>query len=783
MPLTAAESVACAHCGTPFEPDTRRTKFCCAGCEFVHNLILKNGLDRFYELRGGTGLPARSLVFTRRDYSWISDLMKNAEASGRSSLTLELQGISCIGCVWLVEKLFMRTPGALAVEVNSALGQVKLRWKSGACDLPAFAADLQSFGYLLGPVGEKSAPRISGLVKRIGLCAAFALNAMLFSVPRYLGMDQGFQYAPLFDRLALLFATLSFLTGGTYFFSRTWASLRSGALHIDLPISIGLIAAYAGSLYAWQVNAMNFAYFDFVSTFSFLMLVGRWVQQSAIEKNRSRLLSLHDNQLFVMSLDGAKMSASELRPGVSYFVATGKLVPVRSKLLSAAATLSLEWINGESEPRAANAGRILPAGAINGGNGTLQVEAIEGWNQSLLARLMQVVPRVASGTEAGERFIKGYIIVVLGVAIAGFAGWLIAGHAMLAALQVLISVLVVSCPCASGVAIPLADEIATSALRRMGIFIREQSLWSRINKVRKIIFDKTGTLTLETMTLRNPEALDALEPAQKSVLLQMVSENLHPVSCCLRELLMAQGVEAARDGEVREHIGDGLELRGGADVWRLGRPDWAGAALKDCVFALNGSSIATFSFAEQPRADAAAEIALLRSRGYRVDIVSGDRGHKVSAMAQQLGLPDGNYHGEMSPAEKADWVRSIDACDTLMIGDGANDSLAFNESLCTGTPAIDRGLLEHKSDFYFVGRGLNGVRHLLDSGLRRRDTVRSVLAFAVAYNIVVVVISLAGKMSPLAAAVLMPLSSLASLATVWFGLGARWTGRPSRLSF
>ena len=770
MPLTAASTVDCIHCGTPFEPVAHRAEFCCAGCEFVHNLILKNGLGRFYDLRGDAGLPVKSLVFRRRDYSWLADLVKNAETSGAATLTLDLQGISCIGCVWLIEKLFLRKPGALSVEVNSALGQINLRWKAGACDVPGFAGELQSFGYLLGPLGEKPSPRVGGLVKRMGLCAAFALNAMLFSIPRYLGMEQSFEYAALFDRIALFCATLSFVTGGGYFFSRTWTSLRSRVLHIDLPISLWLIAAYAGSIYAWNAGAMSFAYFDFVSTFTFLMLAGRWTQQTAIEKNRNRLLSAHGNSLFVTSGDGVKTSAHDLQRGMRYSTSSGQIVPVRSKLLSQAATLGLEWINGESDPHAARAGQMVPAGALNCGDGEIHCEAIEDWRESMLARLMQVVPRNAPAPGGSGRFIKGYIIVVLIVAVAGFAGWIMTGQAVLAALQVLISVLVVSCPCASGVALPLADELANSALRRMGVFVREQSLWARINKVRKILFDKTGTLTLETMALRNPDALENLPPDRKRVLLQMVANNLHPVSCCLRELLMADGVEPARDGELAEIIGQGLELREGGDVWRLGKPAWAGSAPPcDCAFARNGEIIAAFFFCEQVRADAGAEIARLQSHGYRVHILSGDHGAKVSAMARQLGLADDECHAGMSPVEKAAWVRTIDAQDTLMIGDGANDSLAFNESLCTGTPAIDRGLLEHKADFYFLGRGLKGVRQLLDVGRQRRVSVHRVLSFAIAYNLVAVGVSLAGKMSPLAAAVLMPLSSLVSLGIVLLG--------------
>ncbi len=766
------EISSCIHCGTRFRATAQRPNFCCAGCEFVHNLIAKNGLDRFYDLRDGATAPVKSLVFQKRDYDWLAELVKTAEADRKPALTLDLQGISCIGCVWLIEKLFRRKTGALFVEVNSALGRITLRWIAGECDIVAFAAELQSFGYLVGPPGKQATQRASTLVRRIGVCGAFAMNAMLFSIPRYLGMDASFEYAALFDRLALFFATLSFLAGGTYFFVRTWSSLRNRVLHIDLPISLGLIAAYGGSVYAWHEGAMNFAYFDFVSTFTFLMLVGRWTQQTAVERNRNRLLA-NEEMLSVTSLSDEKIAANALQPEMRYRINAGHVVPVRSKLSSDGATLGLEWINGESEACAARRGQIVSAGAINYSQSPIELEAVESWSDSILASLLQITPHTARNHDGTERFMKGYIIAILGIAGIGFTTWFAAGHALMPALQVLISILVVSCPCASGVALPLADELAISALRKSGLFVREQSLWSRINRVRKIIFDKTGTLTLETMALQNPAALDDLAIDEKRVLLRMVVSNLHPVSCCLRETLLASGIEPVRgDFEVEEIVGFGLRLRDESNrEWRLGRPGWMANSSAfgpgDCIFSLDGMPVAQFSFRDQIRHDAVNEIALLQSRGYRVHILSGDRAHKVAKMAAQLNLPLAQCHGELSPAEKAEWLRQHDAHDTLMIGDGANDSLAFNEAFCTGTPAIDRGLLEKKADFYFLGRGLNCVRQLLDAGRRRRTTIHRVLTFTISYNVIAVVISLAGKMSPVAAAVLMPLSSLVSLAIVF----------------
>ena len=757
--------------------------FCCAGCEFVYGLILDHGLERFYDLRDTAVLPVKSLVFQKRDYRWLADLAAAAQGTP-ARLTLELQGVSCIACVWLIERLYLRHAGAVSAGVNSALGQVTLRWLPGRCDLTDFARELQGFGYLLGPPGERKAQPQRAFAIRLGVCGAFALNAMLFSVPRYLGMQSTFPCASLFDRLALAFATLSFCVGGSYFFRRAWSGARRGVLHIDLPISAGLAAAYAGSILAWSRSAMNFAYFDFVSTFTFLMLAGRWLQQKAIERNRSRLLGMQADILNVTLAEGGRrLSAREIVPGVRYCIEPAQVAPVRSKLCSEAATLGLDWINGEPETRTTRCGQLVAAGSVNCTQTAITLEAIERWEDSLLNALLNEKPRERTAGAPGGNFIKWYVIAVLSLAVLGFCAWALAGRPLLMAWQVLISTLVVSCPCASGVALPLADELAASRLRRRGVFVREQGLWARLARVRKVLFDKTGTLTLETMELRDPGALAALSAPEKSILLALVQDNLHPSSCCLRELLMAARVRPAAMGTVREETGSGIEASSVSSVppvlWRLGQPQWAAphtadtAGAEGCVFSRDGVAIAHFHFREQARPGARAEVDWLQNRGYAVSILSGDSADKVRAMAAQLGLPPGQCVGGMSPRAKQDFVRSLDADDTLMIGDGANDSLAFNESWCTGTPAIDRGLLQSKSDFYFVGRGLAGIRELLLVAAQRRATACCVIGFAIAYNVAAITVSMAGRMNPVLAAVLMPGSSVVALALVALGLRER----------
>jgi Cu2+-exporting ATPase len=794
----AIDQHVCIHCGTPFRPAAHRPDFCCAGCQFVHDLIAKNGLGQFYDLQEGGVPPVQSLVFQKRDYAWLEDLARVSNGT----LTLDVQGLSCIGCAWLIEKLFTRKPGALAIHVDPTLGQLALRWQPGVFDAVAFARELQTFGYLVGPPGKSAAPASRALNLRLGLCAALAMNTMLFTLPRYLGMEEGFEFAQLFQRLTLILGTLSFLIGGSYFFIRSWHSLRQRVLHIDLPISLGLAAAYAGSVFAWMRGAHGFVYFDFVSTFTFLMLAGRWLQQKAVERNRHQLLAAQSEPPPVRlvgrqagSLSSERVPVARIAVGDVFAVEPGQVVPVLSRLCSEGATLGMEWISGESEAASARRGRLIPAGAMNCGQAAIELEAREPWADSLLAKLLRITPAGTARDATLERFLRGYIGVVLSLAVTGFCAWWAFTGALLPSLQVLISVLVVSCPCASGVALPLCRDLATSRMRKLGIFIRDGELWAKLDYVRKIIFDKTGTLTLEAMSLLNPDSLRHLHSDESAVLLAMVNDSLHPVAGCLREQLLADRVEPVPASAIHEAIGLGLEMEHGGATWRLGRPEWAvmrtilsaesareqgqsqqtglSALRADCIFTRDGEPLAAFRFGETARDDAREEIAALRGRGCEVFILSGDRRAKVEAMADRLHLPREQCLGELSPDEKAARVRTLDARDTLYLGDGANDSLAFDAAWISGTPAIDRGLLEQKAGFYFLGRGLNGVRALLDTAALRRRTARAVVAFAIAYNAVAVALCLAGFMSPLLAAILMPASSLVSLAIVFAGFSAR----------
>jgi Cu2+-exporting ATPase len=776
----------CTHCGTPFPAAKVDDQFCCKGCEFVYELIHDEGLDRYYTLRRNTPVkPVRSVPFEAHDFTWLGEKVAEIEASATPGAAVEgdfsLEGISCIGCVWLVEKIFLRLPGALEASAHPATGRVHLRWAAGKMDLVGFARELVSFGYTLGKRRSGSSASESGQIgARLGLCGAFVLNAMGFTLPSYLGMPDDFEFSGLFQLICLLTATLSMLVGGSYFIGRAWSAARMGILHIDLPIALGLCIAFIGSIIGWSLKVPGLIYFDFVCTFVFLMLGGRYLQLSAMEKNRQRLQRHRPVPESMRSPDRAEpIGLADLAVGLRFELLAGQSSPVAAVVDQHAADFSLEWINGEAESCTFQAGRALPAGAIHLGKEPVILTASETWEDSLLAKLVcsdRPVVRVV----ALERMLKYYLIAVLVVGVAGFWWWN-RQHGMAPALQVMISIFVVSCPCALGVSLPMADEMAGSFMERLGVFIRQPLLWSRLRRVKTIIFDKTGTLTLERPLLANPEVVATLEPEERLALARLASGSLHPVSRALLECLGRDGQMMLRSEasvEVMDLPGLGRSFSENGVSWTLGKPGWKGTGGRnpdfnhDAELCRNGECVAYFAFRESLRADAISALRLLAKQHFRLVILSGDRGPKVAAAAEILGVAAEDAHASLLPGEKEAIVRQIDHEDTLYLGDGANDSLAFNAAWTTGTPVVDRSLLEAKADFFFMGQSLRFLPELLVVAKRRQNVVRFAFAFALCYNLTAIWICLHGQMSPLLAAIIMPLSSVISLAIVAIGLGS-----------
>ncbi len=771
-------STSCVHCGRPSR-DGRET--CCDGCDAAYGLLRDLDLERYYALGDRPGRPPAAprsgTAFV--DAAWAE---RTRAAGGRASVELDVQGIRCAACVWVIEELFQREPGALSCELTPGVGRLRLEVEEERFDLARLSDHLGTLGYRLAPRGAaKSSPYLDELVLRLGVSAAIAMNTMLMSLPLYLGVDEP-RVRSVMGWASLGLGTAAVFVGGSPFVKSAVASLRRGVVHLDVPIALGLVAAYAGSVFSFARQDGRASYFDTLAVFVTLMLLGRWLTERVLEKNRRALLSerpLHSFPVRRVSGDAVEIvQAKDVVVGDELLLRPGDLCPTGARLTSPSTTVSLAWLTGEEALLPVTAGEPIAAGAFVRSDEAIRARAIEDFASSRLPRL---APPPASrddlprATLFFQRLSKGYVASVLTLAaVSGLAFAFSTGadHA----LEVVVALLVVTCPCAFGIAAPLAYEIVQAQLAEQGVRARSRSLLDRMLSVKDAIFDKTGTLTLGEIEL-DGRALAGIPDADRRVFAAMVSRSRHPKSEALARWFAGHdGPAPHSDFACHETAGRGLSAEVSGGSYRVGAPSWAaeGEALltagevPDLVLSKDGRALASLRTRERLPEDAARSADSLRALGVRLHVLSGDHEDRVRDVAARVGADEIRWAA--TPEEKAEYLARIDASRALFVGDGVNDVLAAREALVAGTPLSDLPILPAHTDFDVDGSVLEGVLRALVAARRLDRVVREVLVFALAYNAASVLLCLAGLMSPLVAAVVMPISSLASTAWVTWRL-------------
>lgn len=774
---------SCLHCRTPVPEGSGTEPFCCAGCAAVHELLASSGLDRFYELAGDRVEAAPLGGRAAESHAWLEPLLTADEAGACDlrTLRLDVQGIHCSACVWLIEQVTRRDPGTAGVSVDPTLGRLELRYDPERFDPLDWIRRIESFGYRFGP--PRKAPRRGDrqLLLRLGVSAALAVNLMLFSVSFYFGLTpEDPEIFRLFTRLSLALATGVVVIGGWPFLAGSWQALRRGVLHLDLPIAAGILLVYGSSLATLGDGRGDRAYFDTLAIFITLMLLGRVLQERLLERNRRYLLEDDGaDRLVVRRLEGGRpvvRGAGEVRIGDRLLVAPGDLVPVDAALDDGAATVRTDWVTGESDPRSLGRGEPVPAGAVNCGRSAFTAVATVDFAGSSLVALLRRPARPFAGGPHARLWDRLARFWVAGVALAALAGLLLwwPGDPE-RAVAVAAAILVVTCPCAIGIAVPLAYELVLGRLRREGCFVRAGDLLDRILRVRRVVFDKTGTLTLGRLELDRPEALADLDPLARGVAYNLAARSTHPASLAIAEALGGFDPPFDPAAAVEETPGRGLAWERPDGTWRLGAAAWAapGASGKHPVLSRDGRALATIELRERLRPEARRQIAELAASGRELWLLSGDSPARAEALGRALGFDPGRIAGGLAPAEKAARVAALDRDDTLYLGDGVNDAPAFAAAYAAGTPALDRPVMPGRSDFFLVGEGIGALGRLFDDARRLRRVVRRLLAVAVVYNAAAVGAALAGWITPLVAAVVMPASTLTLVALTVAGLEGR----------
>lgn len=778
----------CAHCAQPI-PAGRSDEYCCRGCKAVASLIRAASLDRYYDLRRGPGVPIGELHSGPRDRKWLTPIKEKLEASESGErVALDLQGVHCSACVWLIETVFDRYEGG-QLELNPTLGRAELYLPSNF-EIERFVDEVEAFGYRVSAASDTAErPESDNLLLRAGICLSLAGNGMMASVAIYVGLDEGIVYQWARE-IAFVCAMLAVLIGAPVFVRSAWQGIRRGILHLDLPIALGMGLAFIGSIWSYFIEG-GANYIDTLTIFVALMLLGRWLQTRVLERNRRQLLADQGlDGLLTRRIEGDRaelVPSTSIEPGDELLISPGDLVPVEAKLLSGSASFSFDWIDGESRPRLIEEGATIPSGALLVSAEAIRVEAAESIESSMVFSLLSGKSERRENARALAGLphnIGGYYVVF--VLFASLASALIVHFIhgdLVLTLESATAALVVTCPCAFGIAVPLAYEVVQTQLRRAGIFVRRPSLFDRLGSVEKIVFDKTGTLTTGLLELEDDASLDALSADDRAILYNLAARSNHPKSRAIANALEDRG-EIALDASLiaRELQGKGLELEHEGATYRLGEASFSlgdGAAARDLafesdlVFSRDHQLIGAFATAESIRPEAREELERLERDGKELYILSGDHRARCVAIASELGVDESRVFGDHDPEDKARFIEEHDPEVTMMIGDGLNDTRALQTALCSGTPSIERPFTASRCDFYFISPGLEPIGRLFSRAKRLAKTVRTDLAIAIVYNIFAVSLCAAGFMRPWLAAILMPSSSLGTIAYTLISLRER----------
>ncbi|MEO9899861.1 heavy metal translocating P-type ATPase [Nisaea sp.] len=698
-----------------------------------------------------------------------------AGEDGISDLHLIVRNMHCPSCVRQIEGSLNEKSGVLTARLNATTRRLHLRWDGAKTDAASLVGVLADLGYEVSPydpvkLAASASTDDRDLLKAMAVAGFAAANVMLISVAVWAGLaqDMGEATRTLMHWLAALIALPAVAYAGRPFFRSALSAVSHGRTNMDVPISLAVLLACGMSLFE-TTRGSEHVYFDAAVSLLFFLLIGRFLDRSLrrkVESAAQNLLALKAVSATVINRDGSyvSMPMDSIRSGMSVAVAAGERFPVDGVLASGQTEIDTSMVTGESLPRATRIGDKVFAGTVNiGAPVTVTVTATD--EGTLLSEIVGLMEAAEQGraryVRLADRMARWYAPVVHAVSLATFLGWfLIGGMSWQGSLLIAITVLIVTCPCALGLAVPAVQAGAVGQLLKAGILAKSGDGLERLAAVDTLVFDKTGTLTLG-----QPELLDqhdiALADLKRAAALAAASR--HPLSLALRRVA---GPVAALQS-VEEIPGQGLIATDGENEIRLGRREFAGISPGEGLahdgpelwLSENGRHV-QFRFNDTVRSDASSVISALKRDGYAIELLSGDREDAVARIAKELGITTWR-HG-CTPQEKIARLDALSAQGRLacMVGDGLNDAPALAAAFASVSPGTAADASQTAADFIFQGQHLAPVLECLKTARISRALVMQNFTLALAYNLIAVPVAAAGFATPLVAAIAMSSSSL-----------------------
>ena len=795
---------ACEHCGLMFlagTSDGGALEFCSRGCQAAHDLIRRAGLSHYYRLvaaQDQTVQPVGDVVLRYQDFDHPEFLSKHVRGleTGAQRCTMVLDGLHCAACVWLLEKLPVLVGGVASARVNWARSTLDVQWEREQTSLARIAQTVAELGYRPHPLPLDAASRAPTddreILTHIGVAGAAAGNNMILAIALYLGVFSSMSAAitDLLRMASCAVGLVSILGPGRIFMRGAWVAVRTRTPHMDVPIALGLgVGAVAG---LWNtLRGTGEIYFDTLSVLVFLLLVGRWLQKHQQRRAAAAvdILSRLTPAVAHKYVRGqrADVPAEVLGVGDEIEVLVGETFPADGRVTSGRTSVDETILTGESRPVSVEQGGNAHAGTVNLGTPVRMKVAAVGRN-TRIGRIAEIVENAASERPAmvqwADRMGGYFVVAVVAVAVATLAVWMVLDSSL--AVDHTVALLIVSCPCALGLATPLALSAGMSVAARHRILVKEGDVFQRLARPGTVWLDKTGTLTtgrVEVIKWHGAKDVQgmvaslerlATHPVARALVAFLDRHDVVPSDEPVVLLRAAGGGVAGRFGIHTVAVGNEAFVHStGACVSPSISSDAhraAAAGYSPVYVALNGETVAWASLGDPLRPGARTAVDRLRGCGWQVGILSGDHPDIVRRLGDQLGLSAHVCHGGLTPEDK---VRRIvhTPGHTVMVGDGVNDGAAL--------AAASVGIAAHGSaetslraaPVYLATPGIEGVLDLIAGSRGVMATIRRNLGLSLGYNALAVSLAACGVINPLVAAILMPASSLS---VVGSSLLVRW---------
>ncbi|MEH6700061.1 copper-translocating P-type ATPase, partial [Parasphingorhabdus sp.] len=597
------------------------------------------------------------------------------------------------------------------------------------------------------------------LIRALAVAGFGMMNIMLLSVSVWSGATGVTR--DLFHWLSALIAVPVIAYAGRPFFASAAMALRSGRTNMDVPISIGILLATGLSIYETATGGEH-AYFDGAVMLLFFLLAGRVLDGMMRDRAREgigALLKQTAPGAMVLAEDGKTrwVASRDLLPDMQMMVAAGESLAADGVIISGTSSFDCSLITGESAPQPRSKDDMVLAGTLNLTSPvTVRITATgEDTSVSDIARMMDDAgQRRSFYVRIADRAARYYAPAVHSLALLAFAYWMFAGAGWHQSLLIAVAVLIITCPCALGLAVPAAQVVASGALLRKGVMVKDGSALERLAEVDYALFDKTGTLTLGRPA---PVNLDALNHSQKQIALALAQASRHPVSKGIRTGLLAMDIEPVALDDIKEIPGEGMAARWDDVKVMLGKPEKSDDHLS-CQLTV-GDDIVVIQLRDQIRPEASEAIANLERQGLPCSIISGDNNRSVSIVARALGL---TAQADASPQDKVEAISRLtdSGHKILMVGDGLNDGPALAAAHVSIAPGTASDVGQQAADAVFTSDSLMPVALSIRVARRTMQIVHQNFALAIGYNIIAVPLALTGMVTPLIAAVAMSLSSL-----------------------